>query len=478
MPHNQQSDGKPSLVRQLGLFDSTMIMLGIIIGSGIFVTTGIMARLIPSPGWVLLAWIFGGLLTLAGALTYAELGAAMPEAGGQYVYMREAYGPLPGFLYGWVLFSVYMTGGIAALGAAFAEYLGYFFPALSTSNYLLRIDLDFFIPQGNYALSAGQIVAVAAIILLSILNYFGLTLGKIVQNSLTVLKIGILLAFIVIGFSVGTGQPFDLDFAPASFGLGQLIVGFGVALVAVSWAFDGWNNVIFVAGEVKKPHRNVPMSLILGTLTATVLYALVNYLYFWALPIEEVVGVVRIAEKASTALFGGTAAAVVSAAVVVSTFGAMNGSIIVGPRVYYAMAKDNLFFKRMAEVHPRFRTPGFAILIQAIWSSLIALSGTFEQIITFAMFVSIMFWIAAAASVFTLRKKHPEMPRPYKTWGYPVVPLIFIFASAGILLDTLIEKPIESLAGIALTLVGIPLYFYWKNKNRSDNSGINVSSRQ
>jgi APA family basic amino acid/polyamine antiporter len=470
MPHDQPSDGKPSLVRQLGLFDSTMIMLGIIIGSGIFVTTGLMARSLPSPGLVLLAWVVGGLITLLGALTYAELGAAMPEAGGQYVYMREAYGPLSGFLYGWVLFAVYMTGGIAALGAAFAEYLGYFFPALGTGNFLLRIDLGFLLRGREYALSAGQIVGVVAIILLSILNYFGLALGKIVQNSLTVLKIGILVAFIVIGFAVGKGQPFDLDFTPAGFGLGRLMIGFGVALVAVSWAFDGWNNVIFVAGEVKKPHRNVPASLVLGTLIATVLYALVNYLYFWALPVEQVVGVVRIAEKASTALFGGPAAAVVSAAVVVSSFGAMNGSIIVGPRVYYAMARDNLFFKRMAEVHPRFRTPGFAILIQAVWSSLIALSGTFEQIITFAMFVSIMFWIAAAASVFTLRKKRPDMPRPYKTWGYPVVPLIFILASAGILFDTLIEKPIESLAGIALTLVGIPLYFYWKHKSVSERS--------
>jgi APA family basic amino acid/polyamine antiporter len=413
---------------------------------------------------VLLAWIVGGLLTLAGALTYAELGAAMPEAGGQYVYMREAYGPLPAFLYGWVLFTVYMSGGIAALAVAFAEYFGYFFPALSTKSVILPVQVSLPGIVFEYNLSAGQLVAAAAIAFLSLVNYFGLAVGKTIQNSLTVLKIGILLGFIILGFSIGTGQPFDLQLAPADVGFGRIIIGMGIALVAVAWAFDGWNNITLVAGEVRNPQRNIPLSLIVGTLIATVLYVLMNYLYFWALPIGDVVGVVRIAEKASTVLFRGAAAAVVSAAVVVSTFSALNGSIIVGPRVYYAMARDRLFFRRMAAVHPRFRTPGFAIAVQAVWSAVIALSGTFEQIITFAMFVSIMFWIAAAATVFTLRRKRPEMPRPYRTWGYPVVPIIFIVASAGILLDTLFERPAESLAGIALTLAGALVYAFWKKR--------------
>jgi APA family basic amino acid/polyamine antiporter len=244
-------------------------------------------------------------------------------------------------------------------------------------------------------------------------------------------------------------------------------MGFGVALVAVIWAFDGWNNVNFVAGEIRDPRRNLPLALILGTLLITVLYVLINIVYFYALPIGEMTGEVRIAEKATSALLGTSTGALVSAAVMVSVFGSLNGSILTGPRVYYAMARDGLFFRRVDRVHPRFRTPGFAIAIQAVWASLLTLIGTFEQIFTFAMFMAILFWIAAAAAVFTLRHKRPDLPRPYKVWGYPVVPVLFILASSGILLNTLIEKPVEALAGIALTLAGIPVYFFWKNKDRT-----------
>jgi APA family basic amino acid/polyamine antiporter len=250
---------------------------------------------------------------------------------------------------------------------------------------------------------------------------------------------------------------------------GQIIIGFGVALVAIIWAYDGWNNVNFVAGEIKKPSRNLPLALIIGTLGITALYILTNYLYLYALPIPEAVGVVRIAEKATSALFGSSTGALISAAVIISTFGALNGSIFTGPRVYYAMAKDGIFIRKVSQIHPRFQTPGIAILIQAIWASFLTLSGTFEQMITFAMFISIVFWIGATASVFTLRKKLPDLPRPYKTWGYPFVPAIFILASLGILLNTLFEKPVEALAGILLTALGIPVYYYWK-RNRTENT--------
>jgi len=372
----------------------------------------------------------GGLLTLAGALTYAELGAALPEAGGQYVYLREAYGNMAAFLFGWILFLVYMTGGIAGLALAFAEYFGYFFPSFSTESTLFSQTFHFFGRSLTYSLSAGQLVGVLVIILLSVFNFVGVGLGKFIQNIFTVLKIGIIVT----------------------------IIGLG------TWAFDGWNNVNFVAGEIKKPSRNLPLALIIGTLGITVLYVLTNYIYLYALPIPEVKGFVRIAEKATSALFGSSTGALISAAVIISTFGALNGSILTGPRVYYAMAKDKLFFQRVSQVHPRFRTPGFAILIQALWASLLTLAGTFEQIFTFAMFMAIVFWIAATASVFTLRKKLPDLPRPYKTWGYPVVPALFILASLGILLNTLLEKPAEALAGIILTALGIPVYYYWKRK--------------
>jgi len=447
-----------------------MVMVGIVIGSGIFLTTGIMAKSIPSGGLILLAWLVGGLLTLAGALTYAELGAAMPEAGGQYVYLREAYGPMAGFLFGWILFLVYMTGGIAALALAFAEYIGYFFPYLGTNNIIVTLDIPLLKGSLLYSLSAGQMIGVSVIILLSIVNFIGVGLGKSIQNVFTVIKIGTLAAIITLGFAIGKGTPPELAMDPAGMSFGSIIIGFGVALVAVAWAFDGWNNVNFVAGEIKNPRRNLPLALILGTLGITFLYVLVNYIYLYALPLKETIGVVRIAEKATGALFGSSTGTLISALVIVSVFGSLNGSILVGPRVYFAMAKDGLFFQKVAHVHPRFRTPGFSILIQAVWASLLTLLGTFEQILTFAMFIAIAFWIAATAAVFTLRKKRPDLPRPYKTWGYPVVPAIFIIASTGILLNTLIEKPVEALAGILLTALGIPAYFYWKQHLKKGNS--------
>ena len=464
---SDKETSQPGLARKLGLFDSTMVMVGIVIGSGIFLTSGIMAKSIPSSGLILLAWFVGGLLTLAGALTYAELGAAMPEAGGQYVYLREAYGPMAGFLFGWILFLVYMTGGIAGLALAFAEYTGYFFPSLGIDHIILNLNVPLFQNSFHYSLSAGQLVGVAVIVVLSIFNFVGIGLGKFIQNFFTVIKIGILAAIIILGFAIGKGTPPDLSMNPMGMDFGSILIGFGISLVAVAWAFDGWNNVNFVAGEIKNPKRNLPLALILGTLGITFLYVLVNYVYLYALPINETIGVVRIAEKATGALFGASTGALISGLVIISVFGALNGSILVGPRVYYAMAKDGLFFRRVAHVHPRFRTPGFSILIQAIWASLLTLMGTFEQMFTFAMFIGILFWIVATASVFTLRKKRPDLPRPYKTWGYPVVPAIFIIASTGILLNTLIEKPVEALAGLLLTALGIPAYYYWKSRSKS-----------
>lgn len=469
-PDNRQKKSSPAgLVRQLGLFDSAMIMVGIVIGSGIFLTTGIMAKSIPSAGLILLAWLIGGLLTLAGALTYAELGAAMPEAGGQYVYLREAYGPMSGFLFGWILFLVYWTGGIAALALAFGEYVGYFLPSLGIENTILSFNLPFFQGPLHYSLSAGQITGIMVIIILSIFNFIGVGLGKSIQNLFTVVKIGTIAVIIILGFAIGKGVPPKLGLNPEGMDFGSIIIGIGVALVAVIWAFDGWNNLNVIAGEIKNPKRNLPLALILGTLVITVLYVLVNYIYLYALPIQETVGVVRVAEKATGALFGTSTGALISVLVMVSVFGSINGSVMVGPRVYYAMAKDGLFFRKVAQVHPRFHTPGFSILIQAIWASVLVLLGTFEQIFTFTMFIAIAFWIAATAAVFTLRKKRPDLPRPYKTWGYPIVPAVFILASGGILLNTLLEKPVEALAGILLTVMGVPAYFYWKRRQKNED---------
>ncbi len=458
---------EPVLKRRLGAFDSTMMMVGIVVGSGIFLTTGIQVGLLPSAAWVLLSWALGGFLILAGALTYAELGTMFPEAGGQYVYLREAYGPLFGFLFGWKMFLVNMTGSIAALGVAFSAYMGYFVPALSLSNRLFRIDLGFLIPGVTHSVSAGQVVAVVVIWLFSLLNIFGVALGKAVQNGLTVMKILALGVFVSLGLLAGKAVTPDLSLQVPGMGLGQILTAFGVALVAVFWAFDGWNNINYVAGEIKDPSRSLPIALVSGTVVVTVLYFLTNYVYFLALPPEEMAGVVRVAETTANALFGSAAAGLLSVLVLVSVAGALNGAIFVGPRVYFAMARDGLFFRRVGRVHPRFQTPSTALVYQAAWASLLALSGTFEQLFIFAMFMGILFWLAAAAAVFTLRRTRPELPRPYRTLGYPLVPAVFVVALAGVLINTVIERPVQSLIGLSFVVLGIPVFLYWARRRGS-----------
>ena len=454
---NKDTSGE-KLVRQLGRFDSTMILVGIVIGSGIFLTTGIMAQSLPSVSLLLVAWFLGGLITLAGASIFAELGVSMPEAGGLYIYLRNAYGPLTGFLYGWITFLVYMCGSVAGLAAAFAEYFGYFFPSLSTKTYIIKTDW--------FSISNGQLVAVVIILLLSGINYIGVAFGKFVQNVFTITKIGAIFIFIVLGFAIGRISSIDFSINPMNFSFSQLLIGFGIVMVAVFWAFDGWNNVNFIAGEIKNPKKNLPFALIMGTLIISVVYLLVNIVYFTALPVNKMAGTVTIAESASSALFGRTITGLLSAAILISVLGALNGTIMVGARVNYAMAKDKLFFDKAATIHPRFKTPSYAIVIQALWASILALSGTFEQLLTYVIFVAILFWIGAAMSLYTLRKKLPNLPRPYKTWGYPITPAIFILVSVGILINTLITSPVESLSGLAFVAIGIPIYFYWKGKNK------------
>lgn len=466
---SNDSGQAPGLTRRLGTFDSIMMTVGIVIGSGIFLTTGIMAQSLTSASLLLLAWAVGGALTLAGALTFAELGAAMPEAGGQYVYLREAYGPLAGFLFGWILFLVSMGGSIAALAAGFAEYAGYFFPALSNQSRLVTFDWSLFGPAHTWTVYWGQLVAVSVILLLSAINYIGVGFGKGVQNAFTLAKIGAILTFILAGLTVGTTGSIDYTINPTGLSVTRLFVGFGVAIIAVSWAFDGWHNITYIAGEITQPKRNLPIALVGGTLIITGLYLLANYVYLLALPVGEMAGVVRIAEKSSTALFGSTGASLISAAVLVSIFGALNGAIFVGPRVYYAMAKDELFFRRVAKVHPRFKTPAFAILLQAAWACILALTGTYEQLFTYVVFVTLLFWIAATASVFVLRRRRPSLPRPYRTWGYPFVPGLFILSTAVIVINTLAARPVESLAGLAITFLGVPVYLYWRKHSTSEH---------
>jgi APA family basic amino acid/polyamine antiporter len=447
-------NNSPKLDRQLGLFDSTMMVVGIVIGSGIFMTTGLMADALPSASLILIVWLLGGLQMLAGALTYAELGAAMPKAGGQYVYLREAYGSLPAFLFGWVAFIAYLTGTNAAIAVAVAEHLGSFYPSISTHN--IVIDFDYF------SISGGQIFAISLILILSFINYLGILFGKWIQNVFTILKIGSILFFALAGLFISTGNHIDFSINPTSMSIGSILTGMGIALVAVTWTVGGWEYVTFAAGEIKNPKKNLPLALIIGTVVILVLYIMINIAYLKVLPMDSLIGELKVGEATAKSLYGPGIAGAFVVVVIISMFGSLNGNILVGPRISYAMAKDKLFFSKAAEVHPKFHTPGNAIMIQGVWASVLALSGTFEEIITLVVFVNFMMWIAASSTVFVLRKKQPELERPYKVWGYPYVPAFFIIFSSAIMINTFFESPQQSLMGIGLTLLGIPAYLYWK----------------
>jgi|TARA_B110001454_G_scaffold25449_1_gene24965 APA family basic amino acid/polyamine antiporter len=447
-------NNSPKLDRQLGLFDSTMMVVGIVIGSGIFMTTGLMADALPSVSLILIVWLLGGLQMLAGALTYAELGAAMPKAGGQYVYLREAYGSLPAFLFGWVAFIAYLTGTNAAIAVAVAEHLGSFYPSISTHNIVIGFDY--------FSISGGQIFAISLILILSFINYLGILFGKWIQNVFTILKIGSILFFALAGLFISTGNHIDFSINPTSMSIGSILTGMGIALVAVTWTVGGWEYVTFAAGEIKNPKKNLPLALIIGTVVILVLYIMINIAYLKVLPMDSLIGELKVGEATAKSLYGPGIAGAFVVVVIISMFGSLNGNILVGPRISYAMAKDKLFFSKAAEVHPKFHTPGNAIMIQGVWASVLALSGTFEEIITLVVFVNFMMWIAASSTVFVLRKKQPELERPYKVWGYPYVPAFFIIFSSAIMINTFFESPQQSLMGIGLTLLGIPAYLYWK----------------
>ena len=447
-------NNSPKLDRQLGLFDSTMMVIGIVIGSGIFMTTGLMADALPSASLILIVWLLGGLQMLAGALTYAELGAAMPKAGGQYVYLREAYGLLPAFLFGWVAFIAYLTGTNAAIAVAVAEHLGSFYPSISNHNIVIGFDY--------FSISGGQIFAISLILILSFINYLGILFGKWIQNIFTILKIGSILFFALAGLFISTGNHIDFSINPTSMSIGSILTGMGIALVAVTWTVGGWEYVTFAAGEIKNPKKNLPLALIIGTALILVLYIMINIAYLKVLPMDSLIGELKVGEATAKSLYGPGIAGAFVVVVIISMFGSLNGNILVGPRISFAMAKDELFFSKAADVHPKFHTPGNAIMIQGLWASVLVLSGTFEEIITLVVFVNFMMWIAASSTVFVLRKKQPELERPYKVWGYPYVPAFFIIFSSAIMINTFFESPQQSLMGIGLTLLGIPAYLYWK----------------
>jgi APA family basic amino acid/polyamine antiporter len=445
------------LRRVLGAWDGALITIGGVIGTGIFITTADIARVLPHGGLVLAVWAVGGLLTLAGALTYAELGVLYPDAGGIFTFLKEAYGPLPGFLYGWAAFAVIMSGGIAALAVAFGIYLGSFFPFFAIDHVLLAVPVD---PLGwTWTLSGGQLAAAGAIVVLTAVNYFGVREGAGVQNALTLIKVAAIAAFAGLGFLVPARATVGLAAPLPETGI---LAAFGVGMIAALWTYDGWYGVSFSAGEMRDPGRSIPRGLIAGTAIILALYLALNVVYLRALPLDAMAGTPRIGETAAAALFGPGGGRAVAAAVVVSTFGCLAATILYSPRIYLAMARDGVFFRSLAAVHPRFRTPARSLVAQSGWALVLTVSGTYEQLYTYVVFAAVLFHVAAGAAVFVLRKKRPDAPRPYRVWGYPWVPALFIAASCVLVGNTLWEKPVQSLWGLGLVALGLPAYAWWR----------------
>ncbi len=485
---------KPDLEfkRGLGLYDSTMMVAGSMIGSGIYIVAADMSRLLGSPGWLLLAWVVTGLLTMAGALSYGELASMMPRAGGQYVYLREALSPMFGFLYGWTLFLVIQTGTIAAVGVAFGRFLGILWPAIGETQYIVA---PVHITDG-YALSLSttQLVGVLCIALLTWTNLHGLQYGKIIQNIFTTSKLGTLFGIIVVGVLLGwnpkavaenfgnlwTPRGFD-DVVPglnalSAFGLFAAVC---VAQTGSLFSSDAWNNITFTAGEVKDPHRNIPLSLAFGTGIVTLLYLLCNVAYLVALPLAEIQHAPsdRVATAMLQTVFPGLGVTIMAVAIMISTFGCMNGLVLSGARAYYAMAKDKLFFSQAAVLN-RASVPAWALVIQGVWAAFLVLPRTFDpatkaygnlysNLLDYVVSAALIFYILTIGGIIRLRRTQPKASRPYKAFGYPVVPILYILGATAILIVLFVYRTATTFPGLVIVLLGVPVYLALSRRKAS-----------
>jgi APA family basic amino acid/polyamine antiporter len=477
-------------IRGLGLLDSTMIVAGSMIGSGIFIVSGGIAKQVGAPGWLLVVWIVTGLLTLMAALSYGELAAMMPKAGGQYVYLREAFSPMWGFLYGWTLFLVIQTGTIAAVAVGFARYLGVLVPSVGENKYLIEpIAIS-----TNYAvsLSTAQVVGLLLIVLLTFMNTRGLKLGKLVQNTFTITKIGALIALILLGLLIGSqtgalkanfsdlwtvrGQLDDFGgglTAATTFGL---FVGICVAQTGSLFSADAWNNITFTAGEVKNPKRNIPLSLAFGTGIVITLYLLANVAYLATLPFEKLQGADRVATDTMNVISSGRGAIIMAVGIMISTFGCNNGLILAGARAYYAMARDGLFFKAVGRLNDK-HVPLWGLIVQGIWSALLILPRTIKHdaagnitgygnlygnLLDYVISAALIFYILTIAGIFRLRQTRPDAERPYKAFGYPIIPILYMIGASVILVVLFIYQTATTWPGLIIVLTGIPVYFIWR----------------
>ena len=451
------SDSKPSLVRGLSLLDSVLLLVSGIIGSSIFLTAKDIAGPLPNPVLFLLVWLLGAVISLFACGAFAELGSMFPDSGGQYVYLRETYGDLVAFLYGWMLFSVANGGSIAALSVAAAAYMGEIVPAVSQDHIVLSV--------AGIVLTRAHLLGLVLIAILTYVNVFGLRWGALLQNVSTWTKFTAMAAFVFLGFAIGKGH--WSNFHPtSSLSLGLTptawISAMGVGLIAVFWAYDGWVYITWVAGEVKDPRRNVPLAMVFGVLAVGAIYMAMNVTYVYAMPLSEVAKHETIAHAAAAALFSPGAAVWLSAMIAISCFSAAATCTLSGARVYLAMAQDGVFFKRMDVIHPKWRTPAFSLIGQGIWAALLTVSGRYDQLYTYVIFGMVLSYTLTVVGLFVLRWKRPDIPRPYRCTGYPWLPGIYVLIGGAWTLNTILTRPKEAIAGMGIILIGVPGYLYWK----------------
>lgn len=457
-----ETESQPSLIRGLGLLDSVLLLASGIIGSSIFLTAKDIAGPIPQPILFLLVWVLGAVVSLCACVAFAELGSMFPDSGGQYIYLREAYGDLVAFLYGWMLFSVANGGSIAALAVASAAYVGEVFPAVSQTHVVITLL--------GVAITRAHLLGLVLIALLTYVNVIGLRWGALLQNVSTWTKFIAMAAFVVFGFLLGKGHwsNFHSHGVPLAMGMGpgQLISALGVGLIAVYWAYDGWVYITWVAGEVKEPRRNVPRAMVLGVLAVAAIYIAMNVTYLYAMPINEIAQHETIAHAAAAVLFSPRAAVWLSLMIAISCFSAAATCTLSGARVYQAMAQDGVFFNRMAVIHPKWRTPAFSLIGQGVWAAVLTLSGRYDQLYTYVIYGMVLSYTLTVMAVFWLRWKRPEIPRPYRCTGYPWLPAIYVLIGVAWILNTTIRRPMESFWSMAIVLVGWPGYIYWKRNRR------------
>ncbi|MCL6508274.1 MAG: amino acid permease [Bryobacteraceae bacterium] len=481
---------EPQLVRGLGLLDATMIVMGSMIGSGIFIVSADIARQVPSPGGLLLVWLLTAFLTIVGALSFGELAAMMPRAGGTYVYLREAFGPLTGFLYGWTIFLVIGSATIAAVAIAFAKFAGVFWPTISADHVLLAFGTLPLIGK-PMVLHTQNLLAIASIALLTWVNCRGIRTGAIVQNLFTIAKVGAVVGLVALGLTLGRNataiQTNFTDFwRNLSWDLGTF-TALAVAMVGSLFASFAWENVTFTAGETRNPSRNIPLSLLLGAGGVMVLYLLANVVYLVTLPLEgrplaadplergiQYATEDRVGAAAGEVILGGLGAYLMAGAILISTFGCNNGLILSYARVSFAMARDRLFFARLGKLNPRTHSPNFALTMQGVWASFLTLTGTYTDLLDYIIFAVLLFYIVAIAAVFVLRWKRPDLPRPYRAFGYPVLPVLYIAFSIFVEVCLLLYKPRYTWPGLIIVLLGVPVYLLWRR--RSDARGAAAGS--